>query len=171
MTGSGQVISGGSATVTGGIGVGALGVLLHPRQHINASRMRRNVIDYGRGNETIGPSNEYRRQHDARCLSWKRFLGASARSAQPQLVVQSFQPSYESARSLFIHSVSVLVRTFHRSNTAMRVNIIRLILLTAAFGTLFQHVSANSANAANSSEPISLLLLGASLIVATRPAP
>ena len=47
VTGAGQVTSGGSATgggVATGAGVGALGVLLHPAQHISASSVRKTLI-------------------------------------------------------------------------------------------------------------------------------
>ena len=42
VTGAGQVTSGGSAMTTGG-GVGALGVLLHPAQHISATSVARRL--------------------------------------------------------------------------------------------------------------------------------
>ncbi|HEX8028276.1 MAG TPA: hypothetical protein VF491_07445 [Vicinamibacterales bacterium] len=55
VTGSGHVSSGGSATAGGGVGVGALGELLQPRQQISASSVRndlgRNGISYGRVND------------------------------------------------------------------------------------------------------------------------
>ena len=44
VTGAGQVSSGGSATGGAGAGVGALGVLLHPAQHISASSVRKTLI-------------------------------------------------------------------------------------------------------------------------------
>ena len=47
VTGEGQMTSGGSATTGGGgggAGVGALGVLLHPAQHISARSVRKTFI-------------------------------------------------------------------------------------------------------------------------------
>jgi hypothetical protein len=61
------------------------------------------------------------------------------------------------------------VRTYQRSNRAMRVNIIRLFFLTAAVAGFLQHVNSNSAIPAVAAEPILLLLLGTGLIAATRP--
>ena len=43
VTGSGQVSSGGSAITGGGGGVGAVGVVLHPKPQISASSVRKTL--------------------------------------------------------------------------------------------------------------------------------